>query len=62
VQILVLALIAVASAQILLAGGISDQRLHPGIASSSDSGIRRYGSTGGILVGAPALVGGPVFL
>ncbi|CAL8137550.1 unnamed protein product, partial [Orchesella dallaii] len=46
--ILVLALIAVASAQILY-GGVSSANLHPGIAASSNSGIRRFGSTGGLV-------------
>jgi hypothetical protein len=50
--IVVLALIAVASAQLLAYGGYSSANLHPGFASSYSSGIRRYGSTAGYL--APA--------
>jgi hypothetical protein len=52
--IVVLALIAVASAQLLTYGayGYNSANLHPGFASSTSTGIRRFGSTAGYL--APA--------
>jgi hypothetical protein len=50
--IVVLALIAVASAQ-LLYSGVSGPSYHNAFAASANSGIRRFGSTGGF-VAAPA--------
>ncbi|ODM93503.1 hypothetical protein Ocin01_13180 [Orchesella cincta] len=48
--LLVLALIAVASAQLYYGGigGVSSANLHPGYAASASTGIRRFGPTGGI--------------
>ncbi len=47
--IVVLALIAVASAQLLYAGGFNGPNFHNAFASSSQTGIRRYGSTAGYI-------------
>jgi len=59
--IVVLALLAVAAAQVLYTGGYSAPSLHNAYAASSSTGIRRFGSTGGYLapgyvVAAPAYV------
>ena len=51
-MIVVLALIAIASAQ-LLYSGVSGPSFHGPYASSASTGIRRFGSTGGYIA-APA--------
>jgi len=51
--IVVLALIAFASAQFLYSGGVSGPSFHNAYAASANTAIRRYGSTAGIIA-APA--------
>jgi len=54
---LILVLVAAASAQFLLAGypgAVSGPRYHNAFAASADTGIRRYGFTGGYYAAAPA--------
>jgi len=51
--IVVLALIAVASAQFIYSGLASGPSFHNAYAASSNTGIRRFGATGGVIA-APA--------
>jgi len=58
--IITLALVAVATAQYLAVGGYehgSAPSIHSPFASSTSTGIRRYGSTAGYYGGVPAAVG-----
>ncbi|OXA50286.1 hypothetical protein Fcan01_15291 [Folsomia candida] len=59
--LVVLALIAVASAQLLYTSGVSGPNFHNAFASSASTGIRRYGSTAGLAYAAPAYAAVPAY-
>ncbi|OXA50368.1 uncharacterized protein LOC110853972 [Folsomia candida] len=50
--LVVLALLAVASAQLSYTSGVSGPNFHNAFASSASTGIRRYGSTAGLAYAA----------